>query len=737
MGIFNPQIGSTTASLFGRKNSRVVMTSEEASDLRGQMSAIWNTQAVIEFNTDGIILNANANFLKTVGYTLEEIRGKHHSMFMSAGEKNSPQYHRFWQELSTGKAQQGAFKRQGRNGQKIWINASYTPIRDEFGTVLKIVKYATDITEQRNQSLESQGQLSAINGSQAVIQFTPDGTIMEANGLFLEVTGYRLDEITGNHHSMFMPAAEKASEAYSRFWQDLGNGKSQSGNFKRIAKNSKEIWINASYTPILDDEGRVYKVVKYARNITEQITKSHDHQGQVDAIRSSQAVIQFEVDGTIFDANSIFLNTMGYTLNEIKGQHHGMFVDPTYRNSNEYRNFWRELSDGQVKTDDFRRISKSGKEVWIRASYTPIRDANGKVYKVVKYASDITEQKKTIHELVRIIDAVNKGDLTQRAVCDCVNADNQSMRQNINVMLDTISAPLDEISTVMRAVSEKNLTLEIMGNYQGSLKVMKNNVNQAIQQLRDSLLQVRENANSVKASASQIAGANRALNARTEEEAANLEETAAAMEEMAATVEQNTTNSKRADVLAREARHKAEVGGTVVKEAIDAMMAINESSHKISEIISVIDAIAFQTNLLALNAAVEAARAGDQGRGFAVVADEVRNLAGRSATSAKEIKKLIADSTKKVNHGSDLVNRSGETLTDILTSVHKVSDVVAEIMSATDEQNAGIDSINKAIQELDQSTQHNSAMAEEAASNSAHMGQLADGLNALVDRFRI
>lgn len=737
MGIFNPQIGSASSSLFSRKNTKVVMSSQEASDLRGQLSAIWMTQAVIEFNTDGIILNANANFLKTVGYTLEEIKGRHHSMFVDEGLRNSSQYQRFWQELATGKVQQGAFKRRTRSGDAIWINASYTPIRDEFGNILKIVKYATDITAQKKLSMDFHGQLSAINNTQAVIQFSPNGTILDANGLFLDAVGYNIDEIAGKHHSMFMDPKERSSEAYSRFWQELAAGKPQSGNFKRVDKSGREIWINASYTPITDDQGHVYKVVKYARDITAQITLSHDHQGQVNAIRSSQAVIQFEVDGTIFDANDIFLNAMGYTLNEIKGKHHQMFVDPADRNSDAYRRFWKELGEGDVKTDDFRRIAKNGREIWIHASYTPIKDANGKVYKVVKYASDITEQKKTVHELVRIIEAVNQGDLTQRAICDCVNADNQAMRQNINVMLDTISAPLDEISTVMRAVAEKNLTLEIMGNYQGSLKLMKGNVNQAIQQLRDSLLLVRENANSVKASAAQIASSNHALNARTEEEAANLEETAAAMEQMAATVEQNTTNSKRADVLAREARNKAEVGGQVVKQAIAAMVEINESSSKISEIITVIDAIAFQTNLLALNAAVEAARAGDQGRGFAVVADEVRNLAGRSATSAKEIKKLIADSTLKVNHGSELVNKSGETLADIMTSVHKVSDVVAEIMSATDEQNAGIDSINKAIQELDQSTQHNSAMAEEAASNSAHMGQLADGLNALVDRFTI
>lgn len=249
---------------------------------------------------------------------------------------------------------------------------------------------------------EMEAMLAALDKSQAMIQFKPDGTILFANENFLGAVGYSLDEIQGQHHSMFVEPGYEKSEEYLQFWESLRQGKFQVAEYKRFGKGGKEIWIQASYNPVLDRSGKVSKVVKYATDITAQTMQNADFRGQIDAVNKSSAVISFNLDGTIIEANENFLGAMGYSLAEIQGQHHRMFVEPDYAKSSAYKEFWASLGRGEYQSAEYKRLAKGGREIWIQASYNPIFDPSGKPFKVVKFATDITDQVLARREAERV-----------------------------------------------------------------------------------------------------------------------------------------------------------------------------------------------------------------------------------------------------------------------------------------------------------------------------------------------
>ncbi len=661
------------------------------ADAMGQIEAISKAQAVIEFNMDGTIITANDNFLSTLGYSLDEIQGQHHSMFVEPALKSSHEYKAFWQGLNRGEFESKEYKRLGKGGKEIWIQASYNPILDLNGKPFKVVKFATDVTEDKLRNADAMGQIEAISKAQAVIEFNMDGTIITANDNFLSTLGYSLDEIQGQHHSMFVEPALKSSHEYKAFWQGLNRGEFESKEYKRLGKGGKEVWIQASYNPILDLNGKPFKVVKFATEVTEDKLRNADATGQIDAISKAQAVIEFNMDGTIIDANDNFLNAMGYSLSEVKNKHHSIFVEPSYKASNEYHDFWKKLNRGEYDANEYMRIGKGGKEVWIQASYNPILDLNGKPFKVVKYATDITARKMAIAEIKQVLIALSQGDLNQYIENDLV----------------------------------------------GEFSVIGDAMNELVKVLADMVGEIRGASTNVFDAAREIAAGNDELSHRTESQASSLEETASAMEELTSTVQQNAENSSDASKLSTSVMDKASNGGAVVKNAIAAMSDINKSSKKIADIISVIDEIAFQTNLLALNAAVEAARAGEQGRGFAVVAAEVRNLAQRSAGAAKEIKGLINDSVEAVGQGTKLVDETGQTFTELVSAISEVSKMIADIDSAGKEQSAGIGEVSAAVSQMDEMTQQNAALVEEASASSKSMEEQAQGLLEQVDFFNL
>ncbi len=543
------------------------------------------------------------------------------------------------------------------------------------------------------------GQIAAMNKSQAVIEFSLDGVVLDANENFLTALGYNLQDIKGKHHRMFVDAGYQRTAEYKMFWERLGRGEYDAGQYKRIGNGGKEIWIQASYNPIMDANNRPFKVVKYATDITADVIRNTDYTGQLAAINKSQAVIEFDLSGNVLTANENFLKVMGYNLQDIQGKHHRMFVDSAYQQTAEYKLFWERLGRGEYDAGQYKRVGSGGKEVWIQASYNPILDANNKPFKVVKYATDASAQ---------------------------VNAEN-ALKQAVN-----------QIQVAVKAAVDDDLTHRIpMPGKTGIIEVLCLGINQLVDSMENIVSQIKISADEIFMGANEISIGNSDLSSRTEQQAANLEETASSMEELTATVKLNADNARQANVLAGNAAVVAVDGGELIQQVVVTMNSINESSEKIADIIGVIDGIAFQTNILALNAAVEAARAGDQGRGFAVVAAEVRTLAQRSANAAKDIKGLISDSVKKIESGNTLVGKSGDTMKQIVTAIKRVKDIMTDIAAASTEQSTGIEEVSTAVLHMDEMTQQNAALVEEAAAAAESLQVQAEQLTQLVAPFRL
>ncbi|MGZ2484097.1 methyl-accepting chemotaxis protein [Rhizobium pisi] len=531
--------------------------------------------------------------------------------------------------------------------------------------------------------------LASLSKSQAMIEFDLTGRILTANANFCRALGYELSEIVGRHHSMFVEKEYVSSPEYKAFWAKLAAGNYDQQQYKRIGKGGREVWIEASYNPVIR-RGKPVKVVKIATDITRQKLIAAEDAGKLDALSRAQAIIEFTPEGEILTANENFLNALGYALSEIKGRHHSIFCEPAYASSQEYKAFWPNLAAGKLVADEFMRIGKGGRKVFIQASYNPIFDMNGKVFKVVKFATDVTPRVENVEALAACLTNLSNGDLSQK-----------------------IASP-----------------------FIPSLERLRTDFNSASDKLKQAMATVADNARAISSGSKEIGSAADDLAKRTEQQAASVEQTAAALEEITTTVKDASKRAGEAGELVTHTKAHAEHSGQVVKDAIEAMDQIENSSREISNIIGVIDEIAFQTNLLALNAGIEAARAGEAGKGFAVVAMEVRELAQRSASAAKEIKALITASSGHVATGVTLVSKTGSALEEIAKQVHDINGNVVAIVKASREQSTALAEVNRAVNTVDQSTQKNAAMVEEQTAASHSLAREAAALFELLSHFR-
>lgn len=485
----------------------------------------------------------------------------------------------------------------------------------------------------------------AISRAQAVIEFDMNGTLITANPNFCQTVGYSLDEIKGKPHKLFWDPAEGASQAYTQFWDKMRRGEFESGEYRRFGKGGKEIWLQASYNPVLDEKGKPFKVVKFATDITQQKLKNAEYEGQINAIGKSQAVIHFQPDGTILWANDNFCNAMGYVLSELVGKHHSLFVDASYRNSPEYREFWENLRAGQFKADEFRRVGKGGKEVFIQASYNPIVDASGKVFKIVKFASDVTEivqrrrenEKRSVQMAQSVTDLLqNMGTITSEM--DQTAGEMLGKAQHSETLSSSVASAAVELSASIKEISERLADASRMAN---TVNSQTEQASAAVRELNESIARINGITEVIGKVASQTGLL--ALNAQIESARAG-----EAGKGFAVVAQEVKTLSRQTASSADDIRQQIQSVTAVARQTTDAIAAIIDSVRRITEATTQIAAAVEEQSVVTNEVSANINGVTDSSRSTGESAIQVQKVAAslnRSSTSlGKEVSQFITDS---------------------------------------------------------------------------------------------
>lgn len=587
-------------------------------------------------------------------------------------------------------------------------------------TTWETTQQLLSLTLARGRELdEAHGVAAALSATHAIIEFKVDGTILTANDNFLNTLGYSLSEIQGKHHSIFVGEEHRRSAEYSRFWQDLSAGRASTGRFARVTKQGATIWIEATYNPVVGPAGNVLKVVKHATDITKAVEKEQADHEMAEAASRAQAIVEFDAAGTILTANDNFLNTLGYSLAEIQGKHHSIFVSEEHRRSAEYSTFWSSLAAGKANAARFRRVNKQGEDVWIEASYNPITNIEGKVYKVVKYATDITASilaEQVNAQRACVLDAAAPAVFADPSgMIRYLNASALRSLKSFATYLPTPPGQLvgqpfsffeqgdpDPATPGRRLLKLGAETLALTearvegpsGEEVGRLVSwelatkkleLESSVRNAAETLGASAEELSSNSKEMLSNADGTASRASSVAAASEEVSVNIQTVASAVEEMSASIREIARNAAEAAQVATQAVSSAEQTNQTVGK-------LGESSAEIGEVIKVITSIAQQTNLLALNATIEAARAGEAGKGFAVVANEVKEL-------AKETAKATEDIGQKIEAIQTDTQGAVEAIGQIAEVVNRISDIQGTIAGAVEQQSATTNEITRNVAE--------------------------------------
>lgn len=671
--------------------SDITASKQNALENAGKILAIHRTQAVIEFDPEGIVVAANQKFLDAFGYTLPEVIGQHHRIFCCEAYTRSEEYQSFWQDLRAGESRQGEFMRLDKQGHPVWLQATYTAIRNCDGSPYKIIKLASDITREKLAAMEMAARMEAVSASSCLMELSADGRILGANERMLKALGYPLDELTGKPEHQLLFEEDIQTQKHTDLWVALKEFRPVNLELRYKDVNGKERWFLANFSPISGKDEKLAKVVVLADDITATKFEHIDYIGKMQAINRAQTIIEFDLDGKVLHANENFLKLTGYALEDIKGYHHRMFVDPQEAAGAGYSSFWERLGRGQYETGEFKCIGKNNQEIWIQATYNPIFDHKNKLVKVVKFATDITASKLRQSEFEAKVAAIGRGQAVIEFDLDgCVTDANHNFLAAMGYTLREIKGQHHSMfcpADYTQSKEYRDFWLRL-----GNGEFISGRFHRIGKFDRDVWIQATYNPIfDLNGKVMKIVKFAHDVTSEVQLEqliAAGTTEMNAHVRKLAESVNAIAANSNVAAELARNSSSAAQNGFDALQKSISAITAIQTSSSQVSEIVRVIDEIANQTNLLAFNAAIEAARAGEHGIGFSVVADEVRKLAERSSVAAREITKLIAESTQHVDKGAEVTREASRSFEGIMSGVARTSKSVAEIAESAENQSA-------------------------------------------------
>lgn len=703
-------------------------TDEVLVDYQSRMEALNRLHCIIELNLDGTIITANPTVLELLGYTLKEVKDKHHQIFLDSIYADSTEYQDLWKSVQQAESVAGDCKWLSKKGNEIWLQVSYNLIYDKNAKPLRIMLLGRDVTDSKIKSLVEEAEhkvLTDIVNMTSIISYADlKGHIIDINEKFVQVSKYSREELIGSPHNITRhPDMPKAT--FKQVWNTIGHGKIFRGVIKNRAKDGTPYYVDAVIAPILGSNGKPKKYMGVRYDITEQEIERQNMKGILAAIDASYNYIEFDPDGIILTINQNFLQLLGYQKEEVIGKHQRMFEDPDYARSSDYNQFWMDLRNGQDKSDVFKRITKSGGEVWIQAIYSPVKNEMGRVVKVVKISTDITQQveanidyKNRVKGYSEFISKVAKGDLRQRID---VGGSNE-----LTVIGSNLNAMVESLMNITNQMGAANNTLLV------------------------ALAQIQSTVNAQAAGASQ--------------QAAAVSEITVTLEEVRSTSAQNLAKTKQLGEVAERVRREGVQGQQILEQAIAGMgvirerveniahtiLALSEQTQQIGEITDVVSSIAQQSKMLALNASIEAAKAGEAGKGFAVVAAEVKELAIQSQQSTAQVQKILQDirhatdravmateeGNRRVDAGVVLVEKSGEMMKQLSEVIDETVRASRQIVAAVQQEVIGIDQVSNAMNEINKVTSQFVSSTQQTQDAALNMDEVAERLKACVSIYK-